>query len=129
MKRTKIVAFIIITVTFLLGVAAGYSVSSIMADAEARKERESPYGNVSEYVKERLNLHEAQVVIYDGLIEKRHEKMSELHAQFRKQFRSQTDSLRDEIRSILTEEQRDEYEKFLEEYTAYRKAQRKSKDE
>ncbi len=125
MKRKKFGAFVIIAVTFLLGTVAGYSLSTIMSDAEVRKEQESPYGNVSEYIKERLNLNEEQVVIYDELVEERHDKISSLHSQYRKQFRTQIDSLRDEIRSILTQEQLVEYEEFLDEYSEYRRGQRK----
>lgn len=125
MKRKKLGAFVIIAVTFLLGTVAGYSLSTIMSDAEVRKEQESPYGNVSEYIKERLNLNEEQVVIYDELVEERHDKISSLHSQYRKQFRTQIDSLRDEIRSILTQEQLVEYEEFLDEYSEYRRGQRK----
>jgi len=125
MKRKKLGAFVIIAVTFLLGTVAGYSLSTIMSDAEVRKEQESPYGNVSEYIKERLNLNEEQVVIYDELVEERHDKISSLHYQYRKQFRTQIDSLRDEIRSILTQEQLVEYEEFLDEYSEYRREQRK----
>lgn len=126
MKRTKSGAFIIITVTFLLGIVAGYSISTIMSDAQARKESESPYGNVSEYVKERLNLNEEQVVKYDAMVEASHDKMSDIHSDYRQQFRTQMRSLQDDIRSILTEEQLAEYENFLDEYAEYRRQQRKN---
>ncbi len=127
MKRKKFGAVIVIVVTFLLGAVAGFSLSTIMTDAEARKDKESPYGNVSDYVKERLNLNEEQIVIYDELIENRREKMSEIHSEYRQKFREQTDSLRDEIREILSEEQLAEYEVFLEEYSEYRKERRKNR--
>lgn len=127
MKRTKVGAIVIIAVTFLLGTVAGYSLSTIMSDAEARKEHRSPYGDVSEYVKERLQLNEEQIVIYDELVEERREEMSDIHSRFRKQIRAQIDSLRDEIRATLTEEQLAEYEQFLEEYSEYREERRKRK--
>lgn len=127
MKRKKLGALIIIAVTFLLGAVAGYSLSTIMIDAEARKEHKSPYGDVSEYVKERLNLNDEQIVKYDALVEESHGKMSELHGQYRKQFRAHIDSLQDEVRSILTQEQLAEYEKFLEEYSKYIKERRRKR--
>ncbi len=125
MKRNKLRALVLIAVTFLLGAVAGFSLSTIMSDAEARKEHKSPYGNVSEYVKDRLNLNEEQIVKYDALVEESHDKMSELHSQYRKQFRAHIDSLQDEVRSILMQEQLAEYEKFLEEYSEYMKKRRK----
>jgi len=127
MKRTKLGALIIIVVTFLLGAVAGYSLSTIMSDAEARKESKSPYGNVSEYVKERLNLNEEQIVKYDALVEESHDMMSELHSQYRKQFRKHIHNLQDEVRAILTEDQLVEYEEFLEEYSKYMKERRKNR--
>ncbi len=127
MKRKKLGAIILIVVTFLLGAIAGYSLSSIMSDVEARKDRESPYGNVSDYVKERLNLDEEQIVIYDELVENRREKMSDIHSRYREKFRSQTDSLRNEIREILTEEQLVEYNAFVDEYSEYRKEKKKKR--
>jgi len=127
MERKKIGAIIIILVVFLLGAVAGYSLSTIVTDAEAKKEEESPYGNVSDYLKKRLNLDQDQIVKYESLVEERREKMSQIHKERREMFREQTDSLRDEIRAILTDDQRVEYERFIEEYTEYRKQQRKNR--
>jgi hypothetical protein len=125
MKRTKLGAFIVILATFFLGALGGYSLSWIMSDAVAQKEHESPYGNVSDYVKERLNLDQEQVVKYDAFVEESHSKMSEIHSDYRKQFRTQVRNLQDEVRSILTEEQLAEYEKFLKEYAEFRRKERR----
>jgi hypothetical protein len=127
MKKTKSGAFVIILITFLLGMIAGYAFASILSDAEAKKERPSPYGNVSEYIKDRLNLSAEQASLYDELVKDRREKMSVYHKQYRASFREQADSLRNEIRTILDADQLQKYEEFLEEFDRYRKEQRKER--
>lgn len=127
MRRTKLGAFVVIVATFLLGALGGYSLSLIMDDAAAQKDPQSPYGNVSDYVKERLNLNEDQIVKYDGFVEGSHSQMSEIHSEYRKKFRAHVRNLQDEIRSILTEEQLAEYEKFLKEYAEFRKSERRNR--
>lgn len=124
MKRTRLGAFVVIVATFLLGALGGYSLSLIMSDAAAQKEHQSPYGNVSEYVKERLNLSGEQIVKYDAFVETSHSQMSEIHSEYRKEFRAQVRSLQDEVRSILTEEQLAEYEVFLKEYAEFKRKER-----
>lgn len=127
MKRTRLGAFVVIVATFLLGALGGYSLSLIMSDAAAQKEHQSPYGNVSEYVKERLNLSEEQIVKYDAFVEASHSRMSEIHSEYRKEFRAQVRDLQDEVRSILTDEQLTEYERFIKEYAEFRRKERENK--
>ena len=98
-----------------------------MSDAAAQKEHQSPYGNVSEYVKERLNLSEEQIVKYDAFVEASHSRMSEIHSEYRKEFRAQVRDLQDEVRSILTDEQLTEYERFIKEYAEFRRKERENK--
>lgn len=128
MKKTKLGAFVVILATFILGVVAGYAISTIIVDTEAGKEPQSPYGNLSEYLEERLELSDDQIRLYDGIVKERREKMDTIHKQFRGKFREQTDSLHNEIRAILNAEQLQEYEVFLDEYIRYRKEQRRHRE-
>lgn len=115
-------------VAFLLGAVAGFALSSIIGDVQARKEHESPYGNISDYLKKRLHLDQEQIRLYDEVLETRRARMAEIHGEYRNSFRRQIDTLRQEIRAILRDDQLVEYEKFIEEYERYREAKRVHED-
>ncbi len=127
MKNTKLNAFAVIGISFILGALAGYTITTIWSDAVARKPESSKYENVSEYVKERLDLNDDQAAVYDALLKQRRERMDEIRSVYRERMHMQTDSLRDELKEILRPEQIDEYEKFIEEYKMYRESKRKHK--
>jgi hypothetical protein len=125
MKRTKLGALTVIILAFILGMIVGYSATTILTDTSAEKADRSKYRNVSEYVKERLNLSEEQAVLYDEIVHLRREQMNTLHTDFRARLEEQIDSLRSEIKGILSTDQVKDYEEFLKEYKEYREGRRK----
>jgi Spy/CpxP family protein refolding chaperone len=124
MKKTRFGAMLIIVAAFLLGSIAGYAVSSLLHTPEEAVADESPYGDLTEYLKNRLRMDEEQQERYDKLLQSRRETMSEIHSDCRSKFRTQIDSLRRETRAILNEEQLGEYERFIDEFEAHREETR-----
>jgi small-conductance mechanosensitive channel len=125
MKRTKMGAVAVIILAFVFGIIAGYAATTIVKGTHTHKSGRPEFRNVSEYVKQRLQLSEEQVVLYDEIIRTRREIMNKHNKEYKERIDNQIDSLRTEIKSVLSADQLVEYEKFLDEFKEYREKRRK----
>jgi hypothetical protein len=107
-SKSKASAWILLAVTFLLGVAAGGVAMAAWNDDGDNGRREHPRERVSysDRLQEELALTQAQRESVDVILERREEQMRQLWSNIHPQFDTLRAQVRSEISGILDEEQR-----------------------
>lgn len=116
-QRTRIAGFGLLVVTFLVGALSGAAVDRLLSadepDAGTRTERRE--GERRSYVIDRIEMAPEQRAAIDAILARRSERMRAVWQEAEPRLDAITDSARAEIMGVLTPEQREQYERKLEE--------------
>jgi Spy/CpxP family protein refolding chaperone len=118
-KRARATGMAILALMFLVGALSGAATMRVVSadDTSMRMGSQRAHPDLLE----RLELTPEQRGRIDGILERRRAEMEEFWDQHRPTLRAITDSARAELRAVLTPEQRDIEERFMEERKAHQK--------
>ena len=117
MLRTKVIFLVL--ASFLLGLAAGFTVDSLLAGRVLLYQRyfsETDKAVLVRQLKERLVLSSDQERQLDQILEESRKEVLALRRIVRPQFRQIRQETRKRIRAFLTNEQNKEFEQLLKEF-------------
>jgi Spy/CpxP family protein refolding chaperone len=118
-KRARVTGIAILAIMFLVGALSGAATMRVVS-ADDTPMRMGPQRAHPDLL-ERLELTPEQRSRIDGILERRRAEMEEFWDQHRPTLRAITDSTRAELRALLTPEQREIEERFMEERKAHQK--------
>jgi Spy/CpxP family protein refolding chaperone len=118
-KRARATGIAILALMFLVGALSGAATMRVVSadDASMRMGPQRAHPDLLE----RLELTPEQRTRIDAILERRRAEMEEFWDQHRPALRAITDSARAELRAVLTPEQREIEERFMEERKAHQK--------
>jgi hypothetical protein len=132
MKRSNTSTWFYLLLVFLSGAALGvfsdhlYTTKSVMAKTVAAKSDPNEFRR--KYVDDmrtRLKLNPKQVITLTQILDETDVQMHDLHQKYRPEMTSIHNAQVDRVKEILSEPQRTEYQKMLDEREAKRKAAEK----
>jgi Spy/CpxP family protein refolding chaperone len=118
-RRARVTGIAILAIMFVVGALSGAAAMRVV-NADEKPMRVGPQRAHPDLL-ERLELTPEQRVRIDGILERRRAEMEAFWDQHRPVLRAITDSARAELRAVLTPEQREVEERFMEERQAHQK--------
>jgi hypothetical protein len=132
MKRSSVSTWIYLLLVFSSGAALGvfsdhlYTTKTVLAKSVAAKSDSNEFRK--KYIDEirgRLKLNPQQVSTLSQILDQTDVQMHDLHEKYRPEMTSIHNTQVDLVKGILTDTQRSEYQKMLDEREARRKAEKK----
>jgi hypothetical protein len=125
--RTRLVGFVLIAVTFLVGGLAGAAFDRVLTAESVR--RDAPRADERRgHIIDEVDMRPEQRIAIDAILERRSERMKAAWSEISPRLEAITDSARLEIMAVLTPEQRAEYEARLESWREERERERARQD-
>jgi hypothetical protein len=125
--RMRLLGFVLIAVTFLVGGMAGAAVDRVLTADTVR--RAAPADEGRGHVIDQVPMTAEQRATIDGILERRSERMKAAWSEISPRLEAITDSARMEIMTVLTPEQRADYELRLEARLREREQERQREEE
>jgi hypothetical protein len=120
MSLSKIKAFVLISIVFLLGAVVGASLGTAIVSKKFAAGPQTPGKSgkkkTIDKFKARLSLSPSQTEKVQAILDDAHKQFGELHQAVKPQFEEIRTRMRDQIREQLDEKQKLEFENMVREY-------------